>query len=658
MTAIWNRKRTVLTLVVALSALAPAAWAGGIDDFKLTRAIPADAFLAWHTRDHAGKEFVNKQMERIWEAIEAQHFERDIKKFFKALQQQPTTAPGEETTAFDAQWQKFQDLCAGVDWSHLAQREFAMGVKLTFPMNEFVLLLLPPEGKTRENFEGLTRMLQTVAELDPNMIKLTTEETGDTVIHKVSLAAELPFPLGLTLAAHKDVILVGFGATMPEQSLALLRGEGGQSLAATPRFQEAFKRLPPPADELLFFDVGKCLAQVREVINAALKMAEPSAPAEGEPGYDDFVKWKALPGKILDALDIFEYLASVATTAGLKTTADSVLVLRDDAQTRPLYKVLFGNEPLADPLKYVPQNAGDFWATSGVNLPALYEALVKIIREDVPDGQMLLAQIEALKNPQTGPGIDIEQDIVGWIGGRLITFSVPGPTPYAFSKWMLMLSVRDEAKAREMLGRLVGVAEPLLVQWQGSIVDAEIADAEGFKSLVLPALTMMGLDKPTFGVKDGWLFVGSSPDIIVASTEVAAGKLENFSSNERFQKEGLPGAGSVTSLSFTDMTGFGEQLGQALQMISAFAQLSGGGKDPMTRNLLLILTKVGRVVKEINFLQSSAARSTFDGKVLVSRSITTYREPPAITKPKPPARPGESETGQPESGSEEEEGEG
>lgn len=686
---ILERKRNILAVAVVLAAMLPAAGAKGLDDFTLTKAIPADAFLAVHSRDHAGKEFINQQYTRVWAAVEKARFHVDLKRMFKKMQQQ-NQPPGAELERFDEQWQQITDLCTGVDWSSLGRREFALGLKLSFPFPELVVLLMPPQEKVKDSFDGLSGILKTLAELDPNApLKLTTEEDGATVIHKLSCTGESPIPLGLTLARHNDVILVGLGPTMTEQALALLRGEGGQALAATARFTEAFQKLPPPTDKLTFIDIAKLMRQVRQVVGAASAMAEAGAPAEGEPGYDEYVQWKALPGKIIDTLDMWEYSAEVTTTDGMLATTDSITVLRPDAKSRALYPVLYGNKSLNDPLKYVPQTAGEFWATSGLDLPALYKAVVKIIREDVPEGEEMIANLEALtKGPgfdsqavveleeegaeQQAPeeegieqptvqaaGFDIEKDIVGWIGGSLISFSVPGPTPYSPSQFVVMLSVRDEAKAREMIDRLMGLIEPMMAQQQGSVVDAEIEGAEGFKSVVFPMLAMFGLNKPTIGVKDGWLFFGSSPEIIASSMKVAAGEAENFSKNERFLREGIPPAGSVTSLSFTDKTKMGEQLGQALTMVPMIGMMVPDVvKDPVAQSVLSMVGKLGRVVRKLDFFQSSASRTTFDGQVEIAKCITTYREPPVIKKPKPLTGPEEVESEETEETEEtEEEGE-
>ena len=199
-----------------------------------------------------------------------------------------------------------------------------------------------------------------------------------------------------------------------------------------------------------------------------------------------------------------------------------------------------------------------------------------------------------------------------------------------------MLNVRDEAKAREVIDRLVAMVEPMLVSQNGSIVPAEIEGAEGFKTIVHPMLAMLPIGKPTIGVKDGWLFLGSSPEMILKTTEVAAGKLENFSKNERFLKEGILPKGSVTSLSFTDLTKLGEELGSVLQMVPIIGMMAPDlMKDPKMQSVLSMVGKAGRVVRKLDFFQSSASRTTFDGTAFVTKSIVTYREPPVPTKPKP-----------------------
>ena len=650
--------RSMLTLGILAALAALPAVADGINDFTLTKAIPADVFVAAHSRSHEGMEFLNQQFKRVWDEVEAVRFDRDIKRFFKAIQQEGLP-PGTEPEGFEEWWQQISDLATAVDWAALGKREFAMGVKQTFPVGEIVLLFMPPQDKVKESFEGLSGVAKTIVGFNPQLFQLNTQELDGDVIHTVTIVPA-PFPMVFTIANHGDVILVAFGPTIAEQSLALLRGEPGECFANSARFQEAFKKLPPPTDAFSFVDMAKFFKQFRAFVDQATQLVlaeamppepapaetpaqEPAAEGEETPAPEtaqaaapdqaaQMKMWVALPGKILDEMDVLDYIAEVSITKDKLTTTETIAALRDDAKNRALYKIITNNKPLAEPLKYIPENASEFTVTSGVDLKVFWETLVRIIREDTPFGQEFLAQLESIK---TEFGWDIEKDVFGWIGGGFQSFSIEGPTSYATGEFMFMLSVTDDAKAREILNRLLEMLTPLLAGQNGSIVDAEIQGAEGFKTIVYPMLAIAGLSKPTVGIKDGWLFFGSSPTVIKTAFDVAAGQIPNFSKNERFQKEGLTPKGNVTALSFKDLTKIGEQIGGVLQILPLMTMgMPDIMKDPKMQTMMSVVSKIGRVVRKLDFFQSSSAMTTFDGKLFHTKNITTYREPPA-----PPTKP-------------------
>ena len=625
----------IVAALVALVAFLPQAPAKGLDDFTLTKAIPADAFLAVHARDHAGREFLDKQFERFWNAVAAAHFDRDLKRLLKGIQKQ-NLPPGEELQGFDEQWQEIQDLLSGVEWSQLAKREYAMGMKIGFPTPEFVVLMMPPKDQLKGDFEGLVGIMKKLAGIDPKAMQLSEQDDGDTLIRKLDIVGA-PVPLGLTLVRHGEVLMLGFGSTMPEQALALLRGEAGETLASTERFQQAFEQLPAPTDGLVFVDVDRLFKQIRGVVATGIQMSAGAAPAEGEPGYDDYVKGTKLPGKIFDAVDMFDYAATVMRTDGMRTEEDSILRLRDNAKSYPLYPVLFNNKPLTEPLKYIPANAQDFMATSGVDLHALYKAVIKIIGDDVPHGQDVLDKIEALKDKENGPGIDIENDYIKWIGGGVSMFSVAGATPYSPSEFVVMLSVRDEKTAQARIDQLLGLIEPMLAQQNGTITPAEIEGVDGFKAVSMPSLVMFGVNKPTLGVKDGWAFLGSSPAIIKTALDVAAGEKPNIAKSERFIKEGVPPKGAVTAISFTDMTSLGDGLSKVLSMVPMIGMMAAqqGQSNPFLQAIVSMAGRAARVVRKLDFFQSKASCTTFDGKTLRTKAVVNYREPPVLNKPKP-----------------------
>ena len=635
-----NRSPRVKLLVVGLAFLAasPAVLVAQTEAFTLTKTIPADACLAWHTRGHEGQAFLDEQYARVWKAVEKAGFDQELHRLLKKSAEEG----GMDPEQFEANWEQMMDLVAGVEWSTLCEREFAYAHKHGRMPSTYdgVCLLKPAPDKVKEDFEGLATILKTIAGLFPEDLALTEDDQGETVIHKLTFTS-IPLPFTLTLARHQDVLFIGFGSAMVEQSLAMLRGESGRMLASTPRFQAAFKDLPPGRDSIFFFDVAKQIGQVRSIFTSVKEMIQAAAadPAHTEPAPPNpTLQWIGVLEKLLDTIDIFEYVAEVATTDGMRTTTSSITVLRADAETRPYYPALFGTGTLSGPLKYVPKDAKDVSVRAGIDWLALYQEIIRFFTQEVPGGEEQIAVWNAL---QEGWGLNVEQDLLGWLQGGFCTFTVPGPGRYSPAETVFMLKVRDEQKAGEMINRALNAVAPYLAQQGGTISDAKIEGTEGFRSIVMPLLTMFGLKSPTIGVKDGWLFAASSPDIIATTLQVGAGEAESFAQNEQFIRDGIPPAENVIRLSFTDLRNVGKELGQALQMgpavIRYLDMMAGGGqmaKQPGVDTALRVLTKVGRIAPEFNFLQSSCTQSTFDGRTIATQSIMTYCEPPA-----PPARP-------------------
>jgi hypothetical protein len=639
-----NRKRgwrSGVGLLLGLLVAAGPALAGGLDDFKLTRAIPADSMLVVQCRDHTGRAFVNEQFKRVWAAVEKQGFERDVKRLLRGLIKQSEG----DVEAFDEQWQQVSDLAATVTWSQLAEREFALAMKLGMPTGvDFVLLLMPPADQVGKDFDGLVSLLQSLAGLAPEgTLALASAGEGEVVLHRLSLAGQIP-PISLTLARQKDVLLVGFGSSLVEQSLALLRGESqtaGATLASTERFKQALGRLPAPTDSYFFMDLNKWMGQTRGFIQVAVQATTP--PPTTEPAVEAAVSPLGFLPKLIDEVDIFDYVACVASTDGMQTTKTELAVLREDAQARILYKLLYGGGPVREPLKFIPKEATAVSIHGGLDLGATYKALLGFVEREVPDGKSLLAMWQA---KQDEIGFNLDADLFSWLGGGLAKFSASGRTSYT-PDWLFLLGVKDEAKANALLDKITQLASDKGQEQQIMFGEPREPGLAGFKVFSHPMLAMF-LGQPVFGVKSGQLFVGSNERVLLSSLKTAAGEQENFSKSERFAQEGLPLGENVTSFSFEDLTKFGDELGQALSMISAVqmflpAELQ---KDPTITTALSVATKVGRVVKNLDFYRSSCEVTTFDGKVSLTKGITHYQEPPKKVPESAPAdKPIEGDTG-------------
>jgi hypothetical protein len=615
-----------------LAGSASAASAGSADEFKLIRAVPTDAMMVVNTRDHAGRAFLNEQGKRVWAAVEKQGFERDIKRMLRGMMEEQGDAE-----QFDKQWQQMSDLAAGVNWASLTQREFAFAMKVAIPTGaDFVFLFLPPADEVTKDFDGLTAILKNLAAMaPPEALALTSAGEGDAVVHKLTITGAMP-PLSLTLARQKDVLLFGFGSTMPEQTLALLRGESDATAAivSSERFGQALKRLPAPADKLFFVDIAKIMGQLRQGAQMAQAMNQPTTAEAGESGGNPL----AFLTPALDAIDLWEYAASSEFTDGMKATGQSVVELREDAQSRALFKAFYGNPPLKDPLKYVPQDATGVNVSSGLDFQALYKAVTNFVEKEVPDGKDMLAQF---KQSQVEMKFNVEEDLLSWLVGTYAHFTTLRKGAYT-PEWVYMFGVRDEAKAQKMLDDLIGRLGSLPEGQSVTAEDANIEDAPNFKAVILPPFVAMLVGQPIIGVKDDYLFVGNGAKVVTLALQTGAGKGENFTKNERFASEGLPLGEHVTSYSFSDLTHFGDELSQIFAM-AGMAQMflpPEVMKNPAIMSGLSIANKVGKVVKTLDFYRSTCKVTQREGKTLLTKELTTYQEPP---KPPTESAPAEGE---------------
>ncbi len=602
--------------------------AAGMDDFQLVKAVPADTMIAVHARDHEGRAFINAQLTRVWEAVQKQRFDKDLRKFAEQMVKQGQG----DMEEFEAWWRRVMDLAALVDWSTLMQHEFAYAMRLAPPTgSDFVMMMIPPEDKIDEDFEGLTQILKTIKSLDEDdQILLSTEGRGDSVVHKLSPKNAM-MPLSLTMARHDKVLLMGFGTSMADQALALLRGEvdsPNATLASTRRFKEAFAELPAPTDEFSFVDIAKLMAQSKNFAEMAAAGASLGAATDGAEAPPPSPL--AFLPKMVEALDLWQYVATIGRTEGMKKTTEVIVLYRDDARQKPLGKALCGGKPLEEPLKFIPQEATNVSVSRGFDVRALYDAVIGFVQKEVPDGEQLIAQMRAA---MTDLPVDIEADVLDVIGTEFVNFTAPIPTAFAPST-VMVIGLKDEARAAVTLELLTEQLIAVLKSQNGTVEESKRADLPGFKVVILPPLFAMmpGVGQPVYGVKDGYLFIGNNPEAVVVALQVADGKHPSFAKNERFRKEGLPLGPGMTSFSFSDLSEWGQQTSQMVLLMGTMLNFPPLGpqlqQNPALAALMPMLTKVGMVIKEFNFYQSKCAVTKVVGNMEHTKSVLHYKEPP------------------------------
>jgi hypothetical protein len=405
----------------------------------------------------------------------------------------------------------------------------------------------------------------------------------------------------------------------------------GQRTSAKPittatRFLRGIELLHAPEDGIVFVDWRALVGGLRKLLRAG----------EAKAGLPYRIEALVILDRITQRLDILDYTVGVQWTEGRRESFNAITALQPEAMGKRLAKVKASRPPLQDPLSMVPVEADGFHASAGWDFGELYSLLLHIVGEDVPNGQTLLAEWMMW---QDKIGFNIEYDVLSWISGEFITVTVPAanPGPFWSSDLVVMLRVSDSELATRKLDagirRLQALFQKRLNQ-SLNVAPATRVRARGFRTVSMPMLAM--LPAWTLGVQGDWLIAGTSPDSVGLCLATAAGRHPSVVKSPRFQAEGIRVAGSVQSVSFTELGDHGAGMAQGFLVANFYAGMIAGmtsekkSDAPAPRpfqGMMRLLTRLQPVFAQIDFMSSSATVTTFDGSAWRTDSVVNYQAP-------------------------------
>jgi tetratricopeptide (TPR) repeat protein len=338
--------------------------------------------------------------------------------------------------------------------------------------------------------------------------------------------------------------------------------------------------------------------------------------------------------RLMNAVGIIDYTATVETTDGYTTTAQTLVMLAPDAKERPIYG-MFGDRPLMDDFeRYLPAETLSFSITGGVDLGGLYTFIEDTVRLAGQPGEEALAKWNAI---QAQLGFDVRRDLTDWIQGDTISVTLEDGAGS-----VTLVKVYDEKAAKEKIGaaieftttklreiisqkrELAGLA---MLSFRTSPVKHE--ELEGFQNIYFSMVPEPGV----WGTKDGYLIFGTSADAIALVLATARGEHPNIRTNERAMREMLVPEGSFAAVSLTDMRGLGTEIEQGMGMVSMMTSMMGAMiPEPELRPVLTkissMLGKLAPVVRKVDFYKSSSMiTTTDDGLTWHTKSVTNYFSP-------------------------------
>lgn len=650
----------VATLMVAWFG-APAPAAPLPETFTLGRYIPANVWLYVHGAHNPERAWIEEEWAEVWSALKASGIDQDVISIILSAVEDAKGASGHAGTAGDSghtgdhdpstasdgegselrsQIQraidKWSGLLKGVAWGDLAGREgvFAQRVAALPIPYEYFLLMRGNPGTAEKNMQGIVAILKEIASLSAK-IQLTDRKVGEASVWTMRPAPPVTPELAtvnVNVFRRGDVIGLTFGGHSLNEVLALMNGRGeGPGLSESPRFREALKQVKAPEDYILYFDMKGYLKSLKGMMTDVGKMAAQQGGPQGAP---DATKAISIVGKILDIVDMTDYVVTSGETQGRRELTHTVTRLQTGRDNCPIAACAFGRKPFKRFDEFIPADAKGFNLTGFIDIAGVYKLITDFVVKEVPDGQ---SYIDQALGAMAAIGFDPQRDLFSWWSGEMVSVSLPPEvvTPMGGGDGLLMIRVKDGELASRKVNAFIDFVATMLQSHGQSlmITPVSIDGAEGFRQITHPMVAMFL--RPVVGVRGDWLILGTSPSPVTRCLAVAKGDAPSIATNTRFREEGLAPKGPVLSASFTDTSNFGQELGAGITamgfaggMMSGMMQAQGMPEKAgqLLQKAMTTLAKLGPVVQKIDFYSSEASVTTYDGALTVrNEKVVTYK---------------------------------
>jgi hypothetical protein len=617
--------RRVACAALALLLPAPARGADA-SRFPLARAVPDDVYIMVAARHNPERDFLDQYWSRVFDAFARSGVCEEVWNLVSA------NIPEADADRAEDLADTFRKLLEGVRWGELFAKESVYCQRVGFPAWDNVVLTQQTPESVERNFAGLKAILSEVARAVGDPFELTESKFEGATLCRLSFGPGTPF--SVTIARRNTVLALGLGEGLLKDVLSMLAGQGKQKpLVSTPRFKAALASLPEAEDAVTFVDVARMMSGMRDMFGTLAREAAKERQAEGNNGGDDPAQQiPQVLQRIIDDLSIWDYSVTVSRTNGFSTIDDSLTTLTADAKSRRGYRLFVPTTKFEDLDRLVPKEAADFSVSDGLRIVELYDWILGIIGDAVPEGRSILEQWQGFQKEHE---FDLRRDVLELIEGPVIsvTFADGGG-------WAFLTKVRSEKKAARQMRRLIEHVQALLGDQQGLLLsDAEVAGQGGFQSVSHPLAMMMQIRPIVWGTAKGYLVVGSGTRPIATCLKTLAGEHPGISTNARFRKEGAMPKGPFTAASFTDTSKTANDLQAALTgitmglgMLTAFAPAEAAEGGKFLKAIPSITGKLVKVVSRLDFFLSDSSNTTFDGKAWRTTSITNYKDPAAIRK--------------------------
>jgi hypothetical protein len=591
---VMSAKILSMTSCFALSLASLPAW--GADTATVTdlrRAVPADVHMAVYAKRNPERDYQREYLEEAWETAQEEQIGERILKIVASR------IPEDKKDDARERWAEIREALEPISGEALANaEEFVFAQQMVGAFNQQLFALRLSEEDAADCEGGMTEVFELAAKWSDGKVRVEETEVDDATVTTLRLPKESPFQPGV--ARVGDVILFSTGPALLRASVEQLQSDSGVSKFDDPRFKEAMEHLPEAEDVVTFFDgkqLWKSLAGLGDFIR--------------EKGHNEEKHERAakLVERIIGEAGIIDFEVTVEYTEDGQNRSVALGKLTDGYEDTILGKALTQGKPFEDWKSWIPADATAYSLSTGVNAHVLYEGIMDIVREDVPESKRGL---EKFTEAQEKIDVNLDDDILQSFSGECVSVRMPVEVSDDKTTQQGVTAVKcsNPGRIRELLDRAVEALNKLpAVQAQElELVDAE--DLDGYQEIQANLFKTVGV-RPVIGFDDGWMVVSSHIEAAKKFAAVRAGDEDSIADTDRLEAFDVEGDGEVYAASYCDIGAGVRQaadlIDKAGMMAPMFIGMAAAKADPEdmkpVQEAIALLPSIAKVVRKFDYFE-------------------------------------------------------
>lgn len=609
-------RRLLLAPWILLLSVAPCAAAENVD---VRRGVPDDVYLAVYSKHNPERDYQSKYYKEVWQTVEeTQILDRVVKIVTSRMEE-------EQVAQAKGVIDELREAAKPISLQGLASAQETVYAQMMqtspIPTSQHLVIVRVTPEVAESTAQGVKNLFALAEKYTDGQLSVVERQEGEAKICGLALPPQSP--MQPAVAHMGDLFVFSSSQDLLDRSLALLAGGDGTCKFDDPRLAEALKQLPEMEDGLVFLD-GVALFETLRGLGPFLQ-----GISGGDENVDRAVK---ILNKVWDDLAVIDYEVTVSYTEENLNRAASygkLLAGTDDATLR---RMISGGQAFEKWSAWVPAGALSYSLGTGVNLHPLYERIMAILKEDVPEAAEGLARFEAV---QEALDLHLDADILQAFSGEYVSVSLPaanGGQPES----VLALRCTKPDRIKELIHRGMDALQKIEVpQLQAQKLSLEpCPELDGFEVLSAAMLGAFRL-RPVIGFQDGWMYIGSGAAGVKKVLDTKAGQGETMETTEAFQKLKLDVTGPVHAISYRNTAENTRNLANALNQIGFMAPMimSMAGANASQEDLqpvqdaLALLPDVAKIIRKFDFLEANVTvvQAGAESDSYTKRSVTVVR---------------------------------